>query len=934
VEFRILGPVRALHAGVELRLGGPRHRRLLAVLLLRCGGIVSTGRLIDALWGDEPPRSASAMVHVRMSELRAALRPGGPELLTRDGGYLLRVEPEDVDAQRFERLVASGVEALANGAAARARDDLLAGLAFWRGPAVAEFADEPFARAEAGRLTELYVHAIEHRIAADLALGRHDDLVVELEKLVAEHPLRERFWGQLMLALYRSGRQGEALRAYDTVRDLIADQVGVDPGTDLRRLHAAMLGEDPDLDRPRTPTGRPPGNLPAQLTSFVGRRRELGEVRALVRAHRLVTLTGVGGVGKSRLAVEVTAASEADFPGGTWLVELAALAQPGLVPSAIADALGIRERPHRTLMELIADRAGVATLLVLDNCEHLVDEVSAAADRLLRRCPRLTVLATSRERLGITGETVWPVSGLDVPAPGVTALEAVGRADAVRLLVERAAAVRPGFTVTEATAGLIARICWRLDGLPLALELAAAGVPVWGVERIAARLDDPLSLLTRGNRSALPRHQTLRAAIDWSYGLLDAGQRRLFDRLAVFAGGFTPEAAEAVSEEPEAAEVLAQLVDKSLVSVDPGDGRYRMLESLRAYGFERLAESGAAAMRDRHASHVLSMVVSARRALRGVGQPVWLRQVAAELGNIRAALEWSIERGDAATAVRLAGSLSSFWDWHGHYREGSRWLAAALALPAPVPPLVRARALESAAGLAVLQGDLGTAAAAAAEAAALTRRAGDRAGLARALTTCGLISIYADDLDQASDVLREALDVARLTDDRWPEAFALQCLGCAALSRGEYPSAARLLGECDAVMRALGDQDGVAGTQMLQALVAWRDGDSEAAAAGLRRAVAGYHSLGHRWGLSIGLLLAGELAAARGDAERGVSLLAASEALRESIGAAVMPFVKRWIDSALAEARAVLGQAVVDRAWQAGRAMPGERALAEALPAL
>ncbi|HEV2779720.1 MAG TPA: BTAD domain-containing putative transcriptional regulator, partial [Actinophytocola sp.] len=835
--------------------------------------------------------------------------------------------------------VASGARALASGSAARAHADLLAGLALWRGPALAEFADEPFARAEAARLAELRMRAVEHRIAADLALGHQDDLVVELEKLVAEHPLRERFWGQLMLALYRSGRQGEALLAYQTVRELMADQLGADPGPELRRLHTAMLRKEPrlesDVDSAPARTGRPRGNLPAPLTSFVGRRRELVAVHSLVRTRRLVTLTGVGGVGKSRLALEVAAASRADFPGGVWLVELAALAQPGLVPSAIAGTLGIRERPHQTFEELVAGRVGaVATLLVLDNCEHLVDEVAAVADRLLRRCSQLTILTTSRERLGIIGETVRPVPGLGVPAAGVTAPRAIGRADAVRLLVERAAAVHPGFALTETTAGLIAQICRRLDGLPLALELAAAGVPVRGVERIAAQLDDPLGLLTRGNRSALPRHQTLRAAVDWSYGLLDARQRRMFDQLAVFAGGFTVEAAEAVHAEPGAAEVLAQLVEKSLVAVDP-DGRYRMLESLRAYGCERLAASGAeAAVRDRHAAHVLAMVTSARRGLRGAEHSAWLRRLAAEMGNIRAALEWTTGRGDAATAVRLAGSLHIFWERYGHYREGSRWLARALALPAPVAPTVRARALESAAGLAVLQGDLATATAATTEVAALSRAAGDPAGLARALTTGGLVDIYADDLDRAVEVLREALEVSRRADTRWPEAFALQCLACAALGRGEYAWATQLLRECGAVMESLGDRDGLFGTWMLQAIVAWRDGDAEAAVAELRRAVDGYRGLGHRWGLSFGLLLAGELAAARGQPRRAVSLLAAAEALRESIGAAPMPFAKRWIDAAVAKTRAVLGPAAVDRAWRAGHAMPPERALAEALPSL
>jgi predicted ATPase/DNA-binding SARP family transcriptional activator len=944
VEFGILGGVRASHGGSELPLGGPRHRRLLTVLLLHANEVVSPGQLIDALWGDEPPRSAGEMLHVRVSELRAALRAGRPErdagLLTRGGGYLLRVDAGELDASAFERLAGAGEQALAAGEHARARGQLREALALWRGPALADFADQPFARTEAARLEELRLRALEGRLAAELALGGGDDLVAELDGLVAAHPLRERFWWQLMLALYRAGRQGEALEAYRRARRVLADQLGVEPGGELRRLQEAILRHDPALDAgpqgAQGPPARPAGNLPAPLTGFVGRRRDLAEIRALLRTDRLVTLTGVGGAGKSRLAVEVAAASRPDFPDGTWLVELAELAQPGLVASAVAAALGVREHPRRPLADLLTERmTGAEALLVLDNCEHVVVEAAELAERLLRGCAGLRIVATSRERLGITGERLWPVSGLGVPPADATDAATVGRSEAVRLLAQRAAAVQPGFALTDATAAATAQICQRLDGLPLALELAAAGVNAFGVQQIAARLDDRFRLLTQGSRTAPPRHRTLRAAVDWSYEALGEGQRRLFERLSVFVGGFTLEAAEAVGGGDRVPELLASLVDKSLLAVEePGapSPRYRMPETLRAYGLERLAESGAAAaQRDRHAAYVLALVRSARRQMRGAGQPAWLRRLEAEHGNIRAALAWSVGQGDAATAVRLAGSLYPLWDRHGHYREGRRWLSRALALDAPVPPLVRARALDSAAGLAAIQGDLDEAGTAAAEAAMLSRREGDPAGVARALTTIGFVAIYADDLRRAAAVLDESLRHARQAGDGWSEGFALTYLTCVALAESQYDRAAALAAQCERVMRSLGDPEGLAAALALRGVVAWRDGDRAAAQDALDASLRLFESMDHRWGLSLGLYLAAELALAGGEPDRAVSRLAASEALRESIGAALMPFWRAWIDTALARCRSVLDAAAFDRAWRAGRSVSPELVVADAL---
>jgi predicted ATPase/DNA-binding SARP family transcriptional activator len=949
----MLGPLEVSHAGALLALGGPRHRKLLAVLLVNADETVSTGRLIDALWGDDPVKSAPAMLHVRVSELRAALRAGRRDrhagLLHQGGGYVLRIGADEVDAREFERLAATGADALAGGDPVRAAATLREALARWRGPALAEFAEEPFARAEATRLDALRLQALEHRLEADLASGRHGELVGELEALVTEHPLRERIWGQLMLALYRAGRQGEALAAFQSARHRLADELGIDPGAPLRRLHEAMLRQDPELDPPtaepgapaastgRPPTrDRPPGNLPAQLTSFVGRRNEIAEIRELVRAGRLVTLTGVGGVGKSRVAVEVAAGCAPEFSGGAWLVELAALTQPGLVVHAVAAALGVREHPQRPLDDVLAEHLRAAeVLVVLDNCEHLLAEVAEVADRLLGSCPGLRILATSRERIGLTGEVLRPVSGLGVPAPGAGGAGEVGRAEAVELLLARAAAVQPGFELSEATAPVVAEICRRLDGLPLAIELAAARLNALDVAELAARLDDRFRLLTHASRAALPRHQTLRAVVDWSYELLDDAQRTLFDRLAVFVGGFTLDAVEAVCADlPDGYAVaaeLAGLVDKSMVVAESGGAaplRYRMLETLRAYAWERLDESGQApALRDRHAAHVLTLVESARVPLRGTRQPQWLRRLEAEHGNIRAALGWSIDRGDAATAMRLAGSLYPLWDQHGHYREGRDWTTRVLAMDAPAPPAARARALNAAAALAVIQGDVGQALAASEQAAALSREAGYPAGLAGALQQLGLVAVYAGDVERAVAMLEESLRNARQAGDRWLEGFTLLFLALAALAGGEYDRIDAVCAQSEAVLRTVGDTEGLAWASVMRGLAAWRLRDHTGAARSLRDGIEGFGSLDHLWGLSVGVFLAGQLAGVRGDHERAVTLLGASEALRESVGAALLLFAQEWLDAALAQARAALTTATVDRAWQAGRAMPPRAAV-------
>lgn len=684
----------------------------------------------------------------------------------------------------------------------------------------------------------------------------------------------------------------------------------------------------------------PPNNLVRPLTGFIGRQWEAAEVRALLRRSRLVTVVGVGGAGKSRLALEVAGDCLRDYDGGAWLIDLASLAQPGLVVHAMATVLGVRDHPERPLADLLADRLNTgAALLILDDCDHLLDEVAEAAQRLLRSCPRLTILATSRERLGVAGEVLNLLSGLEVPGQGARTAREVRRADAARLLVERAAAVRPGFRLDDATAGAVAQICRRLDGMPLAIELAAARVIALDVEQIAARLDDRFRLLDHGERTALPRHQTLRAVVDWSYELLSARERQVFDRAAVFVGGFTLEAAEAVCAERgerdgAVAGLVGRLVGKSLVvSENVAVGRrFHLLETLRVYGLERLRERGEIALlRDLHAAYFQSLAEPAGEALRGPEQPAWLEQLEIEHGNFRVALAWSLEQGLAETALNLAGSLYPLWDLHGHYSEGRQWLARALAAEGRVPDPVRVRALLGAATLAVIQGDLEDAAVTCEEVVEICMRTDDAAGMSHALQYLGLGALYADELDDAKTLLDGSLENARIAGDSWLEAWALVFLAAVALSEGDAAESARVAARAETLSRQGGDPECLAWALLVGGMAAWQVDDRAASVVLLRQALLGFQQLSALWGLSMALFMAAQPARARGDQHGCVVLLGAAEALRVSVGAARVPFVGRWLEESVAQTRAVLGDDGFEQAWAAGRALPLNAALTQAM---
>ena len=701
----MLGPL-SLRAedGSPVEVTGARLRTLLILLALDAGHVVTTSHLVDGVWGDGPPAEAANALQALVSRLRRT----GLTIESRPTGYRLVLDPDDVDVHRFERLARNGRGTLATDPAATSIT-LRDALALWRGPALADAATAPFAQAPIARLTELRLPATGDRIEAELAHSA--DLVPELESLVTEYPLHERFAGLLMRALARAGRTADAFTQYSRIKTALADELGADPSTELAALHVDLLRGELE-----TPPNRARTNLRSSLTSFVGRDGDLARVTGMVGESRLVTLTGPGGSGKTRLATEVGRMLLDRQPDGVWLVELASVGDGADVPQAVLTALGLRAQalvsttrnigdPVETPVDrLAAALSHRATLLLLDNCEHLVGAAAELADRLLGDCPRLRILATSREPLGFTGETLWPVDPLALPPADADPSTAL-TFPAVRLLADRARAVRPGLTVDETTAPAMVHVCRALDGMPLAIELAAARLRTMSLDQLAARLDDRFRLLTGGSRMALPRHQTLRAVVDWSWDLLDADERTVLRRLAVFAGGATLEAVEQVCAGSDLAadrvlDLLTSLVDKSLVLI-VGD-RYRLLETIKAYGRERLAESGEAdRIRGTFVDWFSRFAATAEPHLRRAEQVEWLESLHADHDNLHAAVRVAIADRDAVAACRLIANVGWYWWLHGHKIEGAELSSEVVEMPGEAPVEDRALALTLAAMLAV-----------------------------------------------------------------------------------------------------------------------------------------------------------------------------------------------------------------------------------------
>jgi predicted ATPase/DNA-binding SARP family transcriptional activator len=1173
LEFRVLGPLEASRDGQPVELGAHRQRALLAELLVHADEVVPRERLVEELWGEDAPPSASNMIQVYVSRLRKVL---GPDvLMTRPPGYLLRLGDAQLDSIRLASLVVRAREAMANAQAREALVVLAEALGLWRGLPLADFTYDAFAQGEVTRLEELRLEAIELRIEAELALGRHVRLVGELEQLIALHPYRERLRGQLMLVLYRSGRQAEALEAYRTARKTLADELGIEPSPALRELEQAILTQDrklgsaaaaPELgraiaepaagSRPAAPAGTvtflftdveessraweehpalmraalhrydelvreavtgPDGyvfkrvgyafgiafseagaaiaaavegqrrlsaedwptaaplvvrmalhsgsseehdgdyfgptvnrtaqllslagggqvlvsatttalaadalavgvslrdlgehllrdigwrervaqvvadgmradfqplptvdgtevahNLPAQLTRFVGREVELAELRAALRAAHVVTLVGPGGVGKSRLALEAAAREVGLWKDGVWFVELASVSEEGSIGRAIAAALGVRERADWSGVEAVIDvLRSYETLLILDNCEHLIEGAAKAADAIARACPGVTVVTTSRERLALEGEHVIRVAPLEVPDPDDHDASKLRQYDSISLFLDRAKVHDPTVVADPASLADIARICRRLDGVPLALELAAARIRGLGPQGLEKRLNDRFRLLRGGTRGRQPRQRTLAATLDWSFDLLSVPERLVFNRLAVFAGTFDLDAAQWVCggdgiDRGDVWELLTSLVDKSLVEVDTVRRRirYRLLETMREYGREHLlaVPDATIALRNRHLEHYLMIAEASDRLFTSrAGREVGVC-LTADGENFDAALITSGELRLTESGQKLAVALADFWRARGLHRKTVTWLTSLFERSPPAPrPALQGRALfavgrslmhlsrlpEAAArleeGLAIARAQnddtlacqtLGMRAfvaylerdtralALANETLAAAKRVGEPALVAIALARMADASQTLDPA-RARDLFERALDTARRADDEVILGEVLNNSGEDARQAGDFDLARERLEECVALAEARDDRYLLAFAKRNLAAVLLRQGETDGAIPLAHDALLLAERSGSPLQIGYAVLTQADVASSAGELDRAAFLQGAADALFAEAGTSPELVDATMRDESQAALRATMGEGF-DREYESGRTSRRETAL-------
>jgi predicted ATPase len=918
IEILLLGPVALRLDQREVSLGGSRQRALLALLALRPGQVLPAGELIEDLWAGDPPDGAETTLRSYVSRLRHSF-DGAMPIGRTDRGYILGVAPSTVDALEFERLIRTGREMLAQGSVRRARRALAEALDMWRGRPFGEVGGEGTLEIAANQLEELRLLGIEGRIEADLDLGRSAEVVDELEALVREHPFRERLWRHLMLALYQSGRQADALAAYHRARAALDEHLGIEPTEDLRALEAAILRQEVSAAASQDA----PHNLPIALTSFIGRAAELEAVSNLLRAHRLVTLTGVGGVGKTRLALEVTRRAAEAFFDGVWFVDLAPLGDPGLVASSLATALGLREGSETSDLDALAVKLGDRELLiVLDNCEHVREACAELATVLLARASNLHILATSRVTLGVAGEVDYAVPPLTIPTdladPG-----AVGAFDAVNLFLERARARRPSLLADPATLAAVARIVSDLDGLPLAIELAAARAKALTITDIAARLDDRFRFLVSWRRLSSARHRTLAEAMAWSFDFLDPEAQGLLADLSVFAGGFDLDAAAKVSldgDRARALDIVERLVDASLVILEAEpreDSRYRLLETVRQYGAERLAASGRTdAAKRAHATFFAG--VAEASPTKGSEQARGMARLDLERDNLRVAIDYAVELGDPVLQRRITAALWRYWQVRGDLAEGYARLRATLAMGEDAAPDQYPNAVLGAGMLAWAMGRYNEGKQHGIE---LLRLAAESGSLRQAYVgnrLLGNIAFRERDFETSDAYSVRALDLARQDND--PIEIMMAELNHAVLLMdwGRMESAVDRLEQALEGARALGHAEGAALALLNLGEAAFLLGRDEDARARFDEARDAFAAIGFRAHVGHAMQGIAAVLARAGDAHLAAELLGRAGAVLGQVGAAPEDFNPGMVAGAEAAAREVLGDDAFDAAYSAG----------------
>jgi predicted ATPase/DNA-binding SARP family transcriptional activator len=979
LRIQLLGDFRMVYKGTPVTgIESPRLRSLLAFLLLHRHTQPSRKYLACQLWPDSSEAQAHSNLRNLLHRLRAAWPDAGRFVIANAQTLQWRSDaPLGLDVDEFEQ-AAAHVASIAS---------LQAAVHLYRGALFPACYDE-WLLPERERLHELYGDALAQLILLLEQARDYRAAIGYARRLLQADPLREEAYRQLMRLYALSGDRADVVRVYQTCVAVFKQELNTEPSL-LTRQTFEQLRHAEALPEPSGATRRKPAkhNLPVQLTSFVGCERELGEIKRLLLHRRLLTLTGAGGCGKTRLAIQVTREAVEAGADGIWFVDLAPLSNPALVAPTVAAALGVRERQGQSVLETLVDYVQAKELwLVLDNCEHLLTACAQLVEALLRACPRVKILATSRERLNVAGETVRPVPSLSLPDMRCPSLEALASSDAVQLFGERAALVVPTFTLNATNAAAVAQICRRLDGIPLAIELAAACVRTLTPRQIAARLDDALHVLTRGTKSVPPRHQTMRAAIDWSYNLLREEERAFFRWLSVFAGGFTLEAAETVCADAggqggiaphKVFDLLCDLVDKSLVIVVDWEhreqARYRLLEPIRQYAHEKLHLCGELEpLSGRHLAFFLGLAEAAEPQLRGAEQQRWLERLEGEHDNLRAALACSLARADEGeTSLRLASTLVWFWRLRGYLEEGRRWLEEALQSAKSVGcTKLRARAYYAAGTLASLQVHSALARSRLSESAELWRELGDRQGLAYALgqlgrvawaegnyeewrslharstalfrevgdkwglaftLTAGLIADPERDLARSRSYLEESVALWHELGDRWGFALALNSLGEVARYESNYQQAAQFYAESITLKRALGNKRDLAlslhnSGHALQRLGAYRQ-----AALQFQESLALFLEIGDRSGVAACLVGLAGTAGGEGKHEPAVRLFAAGEALFAAASARLDPIDRIEYDRNLAAVRARLDAATFAAAWAAGRTLTMEQAVAYAV---
>jgi len=833
LEIRLLGPLEVEAGGRPAEVSGSKRRGLLALLALHSGRVVDVEELIDVLWGEELPAAPRNAVQHHVARLRAAL---GPEAIFASAdGYALH--GASVDALRFEELVQEARFALQEGDVRAGADSVSLALEMWRGPPLHGLTDMPWFSAEARRLQALRVDAFEEQFEAALALGEHREVVSALHAAVEENPVRERLWGQLMLALYRSGRQADALETFQQARRRLVDETGLEPGPELRRLQAAILAQDPAI-APVEVEPRRRGNLPAPTTSFVDRERELTEVVDLLREHRLVTLVGPPGVGKSRLALEAIRAFESEIADGAWLVELARAGEATDVIRLVARAVDAHGADP--LARVIARlRDSDATLLV-DACEHALEEAARVVSAVLAGCPQVRVLATSREVLHITGEVRASLEPLPLSAPG--SIDDAG-SPAVQLFAARARAARPGFELTADGAPIAAEIARRVDGLPLAIELAAARLNVLGLAELGAMVKRRLALL-QSQPASDPMRTALFGLVEWSYDLLHADEKALLHQLAVHRGGASLASMVAVGsslglDEATVTYLLGALVDKSIVLVSfPADeARYDLLDTVRDYALERLAESGGlAAARRAHAQYFATVAEAARPALRGPDWQAWTSRLTRENDNLWAALTYARDAPEPDVAIRLGASLGWYFSFSEQVSEGRRFLELARAIASDdAPAWLWVELLASVCFLATEELDFEAAIEAGDRALALAATVPPSPVAAEARALLSLPLAQSGSQERAAKLAEEARDAAEAAGDHWTAAVASLTGAMDAAVAGDVRTADTLSANAARHSEAIGFLPTLLPATTLEAWVAEQREDSEAAIDAYRR---------------------------------------------------------------------------------------------------